>query len=200
MESFIIDFIQGVYQTTIWEWLAVLCNICYLILAIQQRMACWLFAFLGASIYVYVSYSVHLYLDAFLHFFYVVTAVVGFLNWNKQKDENKIIRWKINYHLINILLTIVLSITLGYLFQKHTPQKSPYLDAFTTCFSLVATFMVAKKVLENWMYWIAIDAVMVYLYFTRDLKLSSILMLIYTILAIKGYFSWRNHYKKQLIG
>ena len=66
----------------------------------------------------------------------------------------------------------------------------PLVDTFTTVFSVVATILVIKKVLENWLYWIVIDLVSIFLYFEKDLHLSSILFMIYTIIAIKGYFSW----------
>ena len=84
---------------------------------------------------------------------------------------------------------------MGYLFSVYTDQANPYVDASTTVFSLVATFMVTKKVLENWVYWIIIDAVSVYLYFSRDLHLTAVLFVIFTLLAITGYVSWNKTMK-----
>lgn len=199
MEHFFTNFLQGIHQTSPLEWLAVCCSICYLLLAIKESIYCWLFAFISSSIYVYIAYSVQLHLDALLQLFYVTMAVVGYVNWNKQQEDKKIIVWKFRHHFINIIATLILSVALGYIFQKYTNQQSPYLDAMATCFSLTATFMVTKKVLENWIYWIVIDSALVYLYLTRNLELTSVLMFIYTILALKGYFTWRKHYQTQLV-
>ena len=66
----------------------------------------------------------------------------------------------------------------------------PIVDSFTTVFAIIATYMVTKKVLENWLYWIIIDTVSVYLYFSKDLHLTSLLFITYTIIAVFGYFIW----------
>ena len=68
----------------------------------------------------------------------------------------------------------------------------PIIDSFTTCFSIIATFLVVKKILENWIYWIIIDLVSIYIYFSRDLHLTSLLFLVYTVIAIIGYFNWKK--------
>ncbi len=74
---------------------------------------------------------------------------------------------------------------------------NPYADAFTTVFSLAATFMVTRKVLENWIYWIIIDIVSTYLFASRDLYLSSALFVLYTVIAVFGFFNWSRIYKQQ---
>ena len=66
----------------------------------------------------------------------------------------------------------------------------PLLDAFTTVFSIIATLMVIKKILENWLYFIAIDIASIYLYYSRDLNQTAILFLLYSIIAIVGYYNW----------
>ena len=81
---------------------------------------------------------------------------------------------------------------LGFYLSIYSTAKMPIIDSFTTVFSVIATYMVTKKVLENWLYWIVIDIVSVYLYFSRDLQLTSLLFVIYTIVAIFGYFSWKK--------
>ncbi|HNS42336.1 MAG TPA: nicotinamide riboside transporter PnuC, partial [Taishania sp.] len=90
MEQFFTNFLQGIHQTSPFEWIAVCCSICYLLLAIKESIYCWMFAFISSSIYVYIAYSVQLHLDALLQLFYVAMAVVGFVNWNKQKEDKKI--------------------------------------------------------------------------------------------------------------
>ena len=116
-------------------------------------------------------------------------AVIGYISW-KKPEVSKINQWSVKKHLILIFLSIIFVFIVGFLLSIRTDAKMPLVDTFTTVFSVVATILVIKKVLENWLYWIVIDLVSIFLYFERDLHLSSILFMIYTIIAIKGYFSW----------
>jgi nicotinamide mononucleotide transporter len=72
----------------------------------------------------------------------------------------------------------------------------PIVDSFTTVFSIFATYMVVKKILGNWLYWIVIDTVSVYLFYSRDLHLTSLLFMAYTIIAVFGYFNWLKMMQK----
>jgi nicotinamide mononucleotide transporter len=126
-------------------------------------------------------------------------AIWGWYNWHKTRfDDEFIIRWTISHHLINILSSAGFTWILGYLFDTYTDQAMPYLDAFITVFSLGATFMVAKKVLENWIYWIIIDVVSVQLYLNKDLNLTALLYVFYTIMSVIGLVSWYYYYRKQI--
>ena len=188
------NLIEGILSTIVLEWIAVCSSIIYVILAARKLIYCWLFAFISSALYVYICFAANLYLESVLQLFYVVMAVVGFLLWNKS-DSGEIIKWPAKYHVINLSLSTLTALLLGYLFSVYTDQANPYVDASTTVFSLVATFMVTKKVLENWVYWIIIDAVSVYLYFSRDLHLTAVLFVIFTLLAITGYVSWNKTMK-----
>ena len=188
------NLIEGILSTSAIEWIAVCSSIIYVILAARKLIYCWLFAFISSALFVYICFSANLYLESVLQLFYVVMAVVGFLLWN-ESDSGEIIKWPVKYHVINLSLSTLTALLLGYLFSVYTDQANPYVDASTTVFSLVATFMVTKKVLENWVYWIIIDAVSVYLYFSRDLHLTAVLFVIFTLLAITGYVSWNKTMK-----
>lgn len=183
--------IEGIISTSLIEWIAVSTSIIYVILAARKLILCWLFAFISSVLYVYLCFSAQLYLETILQLFYVVMAIVGFLLWNRSTDT-RVTTWKVKDHVLNILVSSVLTLVLGFLFSEYTDQANPYVDASTTVFSLAATFMVTKRVLENWIYWIIIDAVSVYLYFTRELHLTAVLFMVFTVLAIVGYFSWKK--------
>jgi nicotinamide mononucleotide transporter len=85
---------------------------------------------------------------------------------------------------------------LGYFFTIYTSSKMPIIDSFTTVFSVIATYMLTKKIIENWLYWVVIDILSIYLYFNRELHLTSLLFILYSIIAIFGYYSWLRHSKK----
>ena len=78
------------------------------------------------------------------------------------------------------------------LLNSFTKSELPFIDAFTTSFSLLATYMTVKKVLENWLYWIIIDLTSVFLYHERDLHLTAFLFIIYTVIATFAYFNWKS--------
>ena len=191
---------NGFFNTSITEWLGVLSGIFYVILISYKKISAWIFAFISSAIYVYLCFYSNLFLESGLQLFYVVMAIFGWFKWKKDniENENQIIRWNIRIHSINILISGSLTLIIGYIFDKYTAQANPYTDAFSTIFSLIATFMVAKKVLENWIYWIIIDTVCIYLFASRGLYLTSLLFLMYTIIACFGYFAWRKQFRLQI--
>ncbi len=190
--------LQQVRSTSWMEWTAVVCGLLYVILIARKHIAAWAFAIIGSLFSMYLCYFSQYYLETFLQFFYVIMGLWGWINWNRSKtrkatDEKLVIvRWTWKGHALNIALSTVVTIGLGYYFDHNTDQARPYLDAFTTVFSLAATFMVTQKVLENWLYWIVIDFVSIELYAYRELYMISALMCFYTILAIYGYLQWRK--------
>lgn len=198
MTEFVDGVLEGIIITPLSEWIAVLTSIVYVLLAARKSIWCWPFALASSAIFVYLCLDAKLYIESGLQSFYVVMAVVGWVMWSRDKSDDKIIKWPVNYHLLNILLSGVVVFVLGYTFSQWTDQQNPYTDAFTTVFSLTATFLVARKVLSNWLYWIIIDAVSIYLYASRDLNLSAVLFFIFTLIAIFGWWKWLRLYQKQL--
>lgn len=189
---------EGIIATSWLEWLAVIFSLSYVFLAAKKNILCWVAALFSTGIYIYLCYSNQLYIESALQVFYFAMAIYGFFIWkNSTEKEILIIKWKPSIHLINVVLSGVAALVLGYLFDTYTDQQSAYLDAFTTCYSLVATFMVAKKVLENWIYWVVIDFASIFLYANRGMSLTAVLMIIYTLFAVYGYFEWRRKLRSQ---
>lgn len=193
------NILKAVQQTSLWEWLAVGTGVLYVILISYKNIAAWFFAIISSILYIYLCYISQLYLETGLQFFYLAMGIYGWVVWsNKQnsKTEN-IIKWAKNKHLINISISTILTVLLGFLFDKFTNQANPYTDSFTTVFSLTATYMVTKKVLENWIYWIIIDAVSIYLFASRGLYMTAVLFLLFTIIAVFGFLQWRKQFNLQ---
>ncbi len=190
---------SGFFATSIWEWLGVLTGVLYVVFISYKKIIAWLFALISSTIYVYLCFKSKLFIETGLQFFYVIMAIYGWFKWNSDQTDNHgiIIKWKPKFHLLNILISVLLVGLLGYIFDSYTNQENPYTDAFSTVFSLAATFMVTKKVLENWIYWIVIDAVCIYLFASRGLLLTSILFFFYTIIAVFGFVQWRRQFKLQ---
>ena len=177
------------YRSIIIESIAVLFSILYIILAVKENIWCWGAALISVSLYIYICFSAQLYPETGLQVFYFIMAIIGYYMWNKENKE-EIKEWSEIKHLLIILSGAILTFFMGFYFSTYTNSQMPIIDSFTTVFSIIATYMVIKKVLGNWLYWIVIDAVSIYLYFNRNLHLTSLLFICYTIIAIFGYFSW----------
>lgn len=201
------DILQGVlegfYATSRLEFIAVLASITYLILAMRESQWCWPFAFVGTAIYVYLFWNVFLFMDSILHVYYLAMAVYGWIAWQKKKkhaleqkntDADKsanIQTWPLKNHLIVFIGVIVASFLSGYFLDQYSNAAWPYLDSFTTWGSVVTTYMVTQKIIENWLYWIVIDTVAMLLYIDRGLDFTALLFFAYVVIVIVGYFNWR---------
>jgi nicotinamide mononucleotide transporter len=178
------------FNWSIIESVAVFFSILYVILALKESIWCWGAATISVILYIYICYTAQLYPETGLQVFYLLMAFYGYYQWNKSDSTLQIQQWTITKHLLILLIGALLTFLMGFYFTIYTNAAMPLVDSFTTVFSVFATYMVTKKVLGNWLYWIVIDAVSVYLYFSRDLHLTSLLFIVYTVIAIFGYFSW----------
>jgi nicotinamide mononucleotide transporter len=178
------------FNWSIIESVAVFFSILYVILALKESIWCWGAAAISVTLYIYICYTAQLYPETGLQVFYLLMAFYGYYQWNKSDSTLQIQQWTITKHLLILLIGALLTFLMGFYFTIYTNAAMPLVDSFTTVFSVFATYMVTKKVLGNWLYWIVIDAVSVYLYFSRDLHLTSLLFIVYTVIAIFGYFSW----------
>ncbi|GAB5417211.1 MAG: nicotinamide riboside transporter PnuC [Crocinitomicaceae bacterium] len=205
-------FFNGVLGTSLLEWIGVLAGVVYVILASYRSIWCWLFAFISSSLYVYLCFQYDLFIESGLQLFYVAMAVVGWISWKNEepKDSSQVLDakddqsnkvnikvWPIRIHVINVFASGAVAFVLGWIFDVYTTQANPYMDAFTTVYSLLATFMVTRRVLENWVYWIVIDAVSILLYYDRGLYLSVALYALFTVLALIGLIAWWKEYNTQ---
>lgn len=199
MTEIIENITEGIIETSLIEWLAVLTGVAYVILAARKSIFCWIFAIISAGLYVYICYTADLLIESFLQLFYVLMGIFGWIMWNNKKAEQyPIVTWRKDFHFLNIAVSTVIFLIVGYYFELNTSQDYPYLDAFTTVFSLAATYMVMQRVLENWLYWIVIDIAGMFLYAGKGFYLSAVLYLLFTILALIGFIKWRKTFKLQL--
>ena len=182
------------------EIIAVVLAVCYLIFAIRQHIACWYFAGASTAIYVYLYFAANLYMESALNVFYFGMAVYGWLQWragDSRGNDLPVTVWPWSAHIIAIALISALSTASGALLQAHTDAAWPYVDSMTTFAAIWATFLVARKVLENWWYWLVIDVVSVFIYWSRDLELTSLLFVVYVALIPFGIASWTRAYRTQ---
>ena len=178
------------------EWVAFSFGVLYVVLMAWGRTAAWVSALISSLAYVYVCFTTELFLESILQLFYVGMGIYGWITWSKRSSEDWTpIYWRLKNHLLFLLIGVVLSFVVGLFFDLYTAQVNPYMDAGITVFSLTATFLSVKKVIENWYYWLVIDAFSLYLYGSQALYVSALLFFIYMVFSVVGLVKWKLRMK-----
>lgn len=188
-------WLQQLLGTSPWEAAAVLLALAYLLLAVRRSLWCWPCAFISTGIYLVLFAQAALYMQTLLQVFYLVMAVYGFREWRRGRDsrgEMAIVSWPVGRHALGAAFVIAASVINGWLLAHYSEAQAPYVDAFVTWGSVLTTFMVARRVIENWLYWIVIDGVAAGLYFSQGLHVTGLLFIAYIGIVIHGYFTWRR--------
>lgn len=180
-----------------WEALAVVLGLAYLLLAAREHPACWGCALVSTVIYAALFWNVSLLMESLLNVFYMAMAGYGWWAWQRggvARQPLVITRWQARRHLFVIGAVLAVAAINGALLSRHTDAAWPYVDAFTTWGAVVTTWMVARKVLENWIYWFVIDGVSIPIYLDRGLHLTAGLFFAYLVIAVFGFLQWRRAY------
>jgi len=182
------------------EIIAVVAAIAYLVFAIRQQIVCWLFAAISTAIYIWLFVAAKLYMESLLNIFYLVMAGYGWAVWRSGQSEGHgrpVVVWPLNTHLLAIAVLGFLSVLSGYMLSEFSDAAFPYIDSLTTWFAIWGTFLVARKVLENWWYWLLIDLASIFIYWSRDLQLTALLFGVYIIMIPFGLISWTKSMREQ---
>ena len=184
------------------EAASVLLAILYLVLAIRESLWCWPAAFLSSALAIPVVLGARLYSEVALNVYYAAVAVYGWYQWHYGGrkygvDELPIGTWPLQMHALAIGGILALSAIVGWLMTRYSQAAFPYLDAFLTVSSVVTTYMVARKLLENWLYWIVVDGLWTYVYWQRELYLFVGLFALYLVLAVIGLVRWHRDWRAQ---
>ena len=182
------------------ELLGSVLSIIYLYLSIKQKASLWIFGFLCSALYVVVFFQSKFYADMSLQFYYLGVSVFGWISWKAGKPENRkelpVKRTTPLSGAIILIIALVLYFLYYFILSEYTDSPLPKADAFTTALSIVATWMLARKMIEHWWLWIIVDSVSAGLYFYKALYPTAILFVIYTIMAIIGYRQWKKSLPK----
>lgn len=188
-------------RNSLLELTAVVFAIAYLILAVRENSLCWFAAAISTVIFLAIFWDVKLYMESGLQMYYLGMAVFGWYQWRDAHDGStglQVSMWSMQQHLIALALIALLTLLSGSLLNAGTDAELPYLDSLTTWGSVVTTFMVARKVLENWIYWLVIDCISIYLYIDRELYFTSMLFAVYIVIIFFGWRSWSKRYQQKM--
>ena len=189
-----IRLVSAWHDTSWIELLAAALALAYVPLAIGQRLSCWLASFVSSVLYVWVFFSARLYMESVLNAFFAAMAVYGFWQWRQGTGGGALLvtRWPLPRHALALLGIIAAAAVNAFFLARFTPAANPFIDSMLTWSSVFTTFLVARKVYENWHWWLVIDSVSLCLYFTRHLYLTMLLYGVYVTLCVIGMREWRR--------
>ncbi|WP_282125175.1 nicotinamide riboside transporter PnuC [Marinifilum flexuosum] len=178
------------------EIIGTLSGLLFLYLEIKQNKWLWPVGLLTSVMYIYVFFVAKLYADMSLQFYYVFISIYGWILWSRgkrqQEKELPVVRLNMSLSLKLIVASIAIYALIAFILVNFTDGSVPYWDAFTTALSIVATWMLARKILEQWLVWIVVNSVSLGLYIYKDLNFTAILFFFYTTMAIVGYLQWKK--------
>lgn len=182
------SLLASVGATSAAEWIAVAAGLVYVVLIIRRNRWGWLFGGISSMIFTVLFARASLPMQALLQASYVVAAVYGWWSWAPQSQPQRISVWTLRGHLLAVTIAVLLSLGLARLLADES--AFPLLDSLVACAGLLATWMVARVYLENWVYWIVADAVSIYLCLAQGLIVTAGLFAIYLLMAVLGLRSW----------
>lgn len=192
---------QQVQTLSGWEALATLLGLAYIIFAIRESLWAWPCAFFSTLIYTWLFWDGQLPMQALLNAYYLVMAVYGFWLWSTHPPEPtparhspplRIHRLKSWQHGVFLIVGGILTALVAQIMQAYDVSKAPWLDAGVTVFSMLNTYLMARKVLENWLYWLVINSAAMWLYWDNGFYFTVAMFAVYFGMAIIGFYQWRQ--------
>ena len=191
----IIKWLSGNYI----ELLGAILGIVYIFFSIRQSILTWPVGLLTSVLYVWVFFFSKLYADMGLQLYYVFISIYGWYEWlrgnrSEAGEKLEISRLSVKLGIILLVVNALLFLIIWFILKNYTDSPVPMADGLATSLSIVATWMLARKILEQWLVWIFVDAFSVGLFWYKDLMPTVILFVVYTIMAVAGFVEWKKEY------
>ncbi len=193
----ITEWISGNYI----ELLGAILGLIYIFFSISQKILTWPVGLLSSVFYIAIFFQARLYAGMGLQVYYAAMSIYGWYYWAKGK--NNITGEKINVRFTKPIewmmiaaVFVVILIFIVLVLKNYTDSDVPFIDAFTTTAGIIATWMMARKLIENWIIWVFTDLISVFMYVEKQLWVTALLYLVFTTMAILGYIEWRKNLKK----
>ena len=180
------------------EITGVLFSLLYLWLEIKQQKALWIVGFISSAFYVYIFFQAKFYADMGLNVYYLLASIYGWIVWcSKQTttagaQAQAIVRLKLPLALALLGISGVLFSGMSFVLKNYTDSPVPLGDALTTALSIVATWMLAHKIIEQWWVWLFVNVLSAALYTWRGLYPTAFLFCCYAVASVVGYYSWKK--------
>lgn len=196
--DFITTFYQNILATSLLEFIAVFFGLLSVWYARNENIMVYPTGLINVGLYVYICLTAKLYADMGINIFYFIMSIYGWYNWSRI-DENKkhipISFCTIKQHISSILILILSFVILYYILKNYTDSNVPVLDSLTTAIFIVGMLLQTLKKIENWIYWIIGDLLVIPLFLYKNLALTGVQFIIFLIIAISGYLEWHKRIK-----
>jgi nicotinamide mononucleotide transporter len=195
----IADWLTGFAGASPIEWLGTILGFICVALYIRRNIWAWPVGLVQVMIYVYIFWQAKLYSDTGLNVIYIFMQAYGWWAWSQHQDQQEelIVEWGVAWQYGLWALTALLgAFGMGWLLT-HTDASLPYADSFVASTSLVAQWLLTRRKLFNWSFWMAVDAVAIWVYLQKGLYPTSVLYMCFFCMAAFGQYSWWQHYRRQ---
>lgn len=196
--DFITTFYQNILATSLLEFIAVFFGLLSVWYARNENIMVYPTGLINVGLYVYICLTAKLYADMGINIFYFIMSIYGWYNWSRI-DENKkhipISFCTIKQHIFSILILIFSFVILYYILKNYTDSNVPVLDSLTTAIFIVGMLLQTLKKIENWIYWIIGDLLVIPLFIYKNLALTGVQFIIFLIIATSGYLEWHKRIK-----
>ena len=192
-QALLAAFVAGVQSASPFELAAVALGLAYIVLAIRQHRACWIVGGLSTAIYIAVFLKAGLPLQAALQVAYVVLSVYGWFAWGAGGDTPaRPQAWPLWKHGLAILAVAAATAASTPLLGKYTNSLAPFADSLGTWASVAATWLLARRILSTWFWWMLIDSGLAMLFASQGLVFTAGLYFAFALLAVAGWRAWKN--------
>jgi len=193
MHAGLAEFVAGAQSASPYELIAVALGLAYIVLAIRQHRACWIAGGASTAIYIFVFLEAGLLLQSALQVAYVALSVYGWMTWRAGSDlPARPQAWPLSKHLLAVLAVLLATAASTPILAHYTDSPAPFADSLGTWASIAATWLLARRILANWFWWIVIDSGLATLFASQNLAFTAALYLTYAVLAIAGWRAWRG--------
>jgi nicotinamide mononucleotide transporter PnuC len=176
------------------ETVAALFGVISVYLSVKQNIWSWPAAIVNVGLYAFVFHASRLYADMGLQVVYIVISFYGWYEWlygGKNRTELKVSRMARRLGAVLVAIGVASTFLLGTFLHSTTNAALPFLDSATTSTSLVAQWMMTRKLLENWVVWVAVDVVYIGMFIYKSLYVTSLLYFVFLVLSVMGYRQWK---------
>jgi len=193
MHAGLAEFVAGAQSASPYELIAVALGLAYIVLAIRQHRACWIAGGASTAIYIFVFLEAGLLLQSALQVAYVALSVYGWMTWRAGSDlPARPQAWPLSKHLLAVLAVLLATAASTPILAHYTDSPAPFADSLGTWASVAATWLLARRILANWLWWMVIDSGLAILFASQNLAFTAALYLAYAVLAIAGWRAWRG--------
>lgn len=176
------------------EDIAAIFGVVSLYLSVRQNIWSWPTAIVNVGLYAFVFHASRLYAAMGLQVIYVIISIYGWYQWlygGRNRTELKVSRTPGRLAAILALIGLAFALLLGPILHRTTNAALPYLDSLTTSASLIAQWMLTRKLLENWIVWVIVDVVYIGMFLYQSLEVTAALYFAFLVISIMGYRQWK---------